>query len=108
MLFRSTIFWPVSALVGLTGFAVRKVRKTWGRAAVWSAGCGTAGSLACAGSLLHSPDSFQRAFWIGLAASFVMGLSGSRDFPQTVGLVIRVLSALKSETSSTKKSDGES
>jgi hypothetical protein len=102
-----TIFWPVSAVIGLSGFMVRNVKKTWGRALVWCAGCGTAGSLACAASLLSSPGAYPRAFWIGLAVSFMMGISGSRDLPALLGLAIRVLSALKSEGSSTKKSDGD-
>lgn len=101
------IFWPVSAIVGLTGFMVRKVKKTWARSLVWSGGCGTAGCLACAACLLASPNAYQKAFWIGLAVSFMMGLSGSRDLPQLVGLAIRVLSALKDDVNSTKKSGGE-
>ena len=95
------------AAVGLSGYMVRKVRKTFARSLVWSGACGTAGCLACAGSLLSSPGSFQKAFWIGLAVAFMMGLSGTRNFPELLGLAIRVLSALKDESKQTKKSDGE-
>jgi hypothetical protein len=102
-----TTFWPIAAAVGLSGYMVRKVRKTFARSLVWSGACGTAGCLACAGSLLSSPGSFQKAFWIGLAVAFMMGLSGTRNFPELLGLAIRVLSALKDESKQTKKSDGE-
>lgn len=101
------LFWPVSALIGLTGYMVRKVRKGLSRSMFWCGACGTAGSLACAGWLAASPGSYHKAFWTGLAVSFMMGLSGSRDLPELMGLAIRVLSAIRSEDKGTGSSDSD-
>jgi hypothetical protein len=100
-------FWPVSAVVGLTGYLVRKTKRNLSRSLIWCGACGTAGTLACAGWLSVAPDSYQKAFWTGLTVSFTMGLSGSRNMPEVIGLVIRVLSAIRQEANSTEKSDGK-
>lgn len=92
-----TISFVSAAMAGMAGWAQRARVRTRLACLIASANCGVVGLLGSAGSLQHSPDSYLRAFFVGLSMGWMAGRFGMTKWPEMAGLLTRVLSALRDE-----------
>lgn len=92
-----TISFVSASIAGAAGWAQRARVRTRNAFFIASANCGVVGLLGSAGSLQHSPDSYLRAFFVGLSMGWMAGRFGMTKWPEMAGLLIRVLSVLRDE-----------